>query len=183
MYSCKWSSRKRPQAMTAGLFQFANRKKTLTRFGHFIQRWTIKFSAERLYTEGGAVACRITLTSTKIDNRKLIFSFFQCSELKIHWAVVKTMALIQIRCLRQKRSIKRDTELPVVINDFRYVSVLVAQARAKTNLKGHTYTNLRLHRRKMSDWSTGDHVTLPNSKWRQYLHRLFIPVERRLIAP
>ena len=28
------------------------------------------------------------------------------------------------------------------------------------------------HRRKMSDWSTRDHVTLPNSKWRQYLHRL-----------
>ena len=39
-----------------------------------------------------------------------------------------------------------------------------------------------LHRRKMSDWSTRDHVTLPNSKWRQYLHSLFIPVERRLIA-
>ena len=39
-----------------------------------------------------------------------------------------------------------------------------------------------LHRRKTSDWSTRDHVTLPNSKWRQYLHRLFIPVERRLIA-
>ena len=39
-----------------------------------------------------------------------------------------------------------------------------------------------IHRRKMSDWSTRDHVTLPNSKWRQYLHRLFIPVERRLIA-
>ena len=38
------------------------------------------------------------------------------------------------------------------------------------------------HRRKMSDWSTRDHVTLPNSKWRQYLRRLFIPVERRLIA-
>jgi len=39
-----------------------------------------------------------------------------------------------------------------------------------------------LHRRKMSDWSSRDHVTLPNSKWRQYLHTLFIPVERRLIA-
>ena len=39
-----------------------------------------------------------------------------------------------------------------------------------------------LHRRKMSDWSTRDDVTLPNSKWRQYLHCLFIPVERRLIA-
>ena len=24
----------------------------------------------------------------------------------------------------------------------------------------------------MSDWSTGDHVILPNLKWRQYLHRL-----------
>ena len=36
--------------------------------------------------------------------------------------------------------------------------------------------------RKMSDSSKRDHVTLPNSKWRQYLHRLFIPVERRLIA-
>ena len=41
---------------------------------------------------------------------------------------------------------------------------------------------LSVHRRKTSDWSTRDHVTLPNSKWRQYLHRLFIPVERRLIA-
>ena len=39
---------------------------------------------------------------------------------------------------------------------------------------------LAVHRRKTSDWSTRDHVTLPNSKWRQYLHRLFIPVERRL---
>ena len=38
------------------------------------------------------------------------------------------------------------------------------------------------HRRKMSDWSSRDHVTLPNSKWRQYLQTLFIPVERRLIA-
>ena len=36
-------------------------------------------------------------------------------------------------------------------------------------------------RRKMPDWSTRDHVTLPNSKWRQYPHRLFIPVEVRLI--
>ena len=41
---------------------------------------------------------------------------------------------------------------------------------------------IEFHRRKTSDWSTRDHVTLPNSKWRQYLHRLFIPVERRLIA-
>ena len=39
-----------------------------------------------------------------------------------------------------------------------------------------------VHRRKTSHWSTRDHVTLPNSKWRQYLDRLFIPVERRLIA-
>ena len=39
-----------------------------------------------------------------------------------------------------------------------------------------------LSRRKMSDWSSRDHVTLPNSKWRQYFHTLFIPVERRLIA-
>ena len=40
----------------------------------------------------------------------------------------------------------------------------------------------RFHRRKMSDWSTRDKVTLPNSKWHQYVHGLFIPVERRLIA-
>ena len=39
-----------------------------------------------------------------------------------------------------------------------------------------------LHRRKTSDWSMRDHVTWPNSKWRLYLHRLFIPVERRFIA-
>ena len=36
-------------------------------------------------------------------------------------------------------------------------------------------------RRKMSDWSTRD-VTLPNSKWRQYIYRLLIPVLRRLIV-
>ena len=41
---------------------------------------------------------------------------------------------------------------------------------------------INFHRRKMSDWSTRDHVTLPNSKWRQYIHLLFIPVERREIA-
>ena len=34
----------------------------------------------------------------------------------------------------------------------------------------------------MSDWSSRDHVTLPNSKWRQHLQSLFIPVERRLIG-
>ena len=42
--------------------------------------------------------------------------------------------------------------------------------------------SLAIQRRKMSDWSSRDHVTLPHSKWRQYLHSLFIPVERRLIA-
>ena len=41
---------------------------------------------------------------------------------------------------------------------------------------------VKFHRRKTSDWSTRDHVTLPDLKWRQYLHSLFIPVERRLIA-
>ena len=41
---------------------------------------------------------------------------------------------------------------------------------------------VHFHHRKMSDWSSRDHVTSPNSKWRQYLHTLFIPVERRLIA-
>ena len=40
----------------------------------------------------------------------------------------------------------------------------------------------KLHRRKMSDRSSRDYVTLPNSKWRRYLHSLCIPVERRLIA-
>ena len=39
-----------------------------------------------------------------------------------------------------------------------------------------------VHRQKTSDWSTRDQVTLPNSKWRLYLHRLFIPGERRFIA-
>ena len=43
-------------------------------------------------------------------------------------------------------------------------------------------TVLILHRRKMSDWSTSDHVTLPKSKWRQYPYRLFIPVERLIAA-
>ena len=49
-------------------------------------------------------------------------------------------------------------------------------------LWGREWALFGFHWRKMSDWSTRDHVTLPNSKWRQYLHRLFIPEERRLIA-
>ena len=56
-----------------------------------------------------------------------------------------------------------------------FLSSLSAHAHAKK-------TPVAVHRRKMSEWSTCDHVTLPSSKWRQYLHRLFIPVQRRLTA-
>ena len=50
------------------------------------------------------------------------------------------------------------------------------------NFSCSSISSQKLHRRKISDWSSRDYLTLPNSKWRQYPHRLFIPKERRLIA-
>ena len=61
------------------------------------------------------------------------------------------------------------------------LSIIHASFKTVTPVYGGN-DGLCVHRGKMSDWSTRDHVTLPNSKWRQYLHSLFIPVERRLIA-
>ena len=61
----------------------------------------------------------------KNGNRKLIFSLFQCSDSANTYSGTLNKG-IQIRCVRQKRSIKRDIELPVANHDVRDVSVLVA---------------------------------------------------------
>ena len=62
-------------------------------------------------------------------------------------------------------------------------NIICSQARLDDiALEQNIISCRQFHRRKTSDWSTRDHVTLPNSKWRQYLHRLFIPVDRRLFA-
>ena len=63
-------------------------------------------------------------TNVKNDNRKLILHPFQSTKQK-HW----------ILWVRQKRSIKRDIELPVAIHDVREVSVLVAYVRYHFDLK------------------------------------------------
>ena len=67
---------------------------------------------------------------------------------------------------------------------FSVGQAFVGREELRASLKTHAWEAklYPVHRRKMSDWSSRDHVTLPNSKWRQYLHTLFIPVERRLIA-
>ena len=61
----------------------------------------------------------------KNGNRKLIFSLFQCSDSANAYSGTLNKG-IQIRCVRQKRSIKRDIELPVANHDVRDVSVFVA---------------------------------------------------------
>ena len=61
----------------------------------------------------------------KTGNRKLICSLFHCSDSTNSYSGTLTKS-IQIRCVRQKRSIKRDIELPVANHDVRDVSVLVA---------------------------------------------------------
>ena len=54
----------------------------------------------------------------KNGNRKLIFSLFQCSDSANTYSGTLNKG-IQIRCVRQKRSIKRDIELPVANHDVR----------------------------------------------------------------
>ena len=61
----------------------------------------------------------------KNGNQKLIFSLFQCSDSTNSYSGTLNKG-IQIRCVRQRRSIKRDIELPVANHDVRDVSVLVA---------------------------------------------------------
>ena len=58
-------------------------------------------------------------------NRKLIFSLYQCSDSSNSYSGCENKG-IQVRFVRQKRSIKRNIKLPVVIHDVRDVSVLVA---------------------------------------------------------
>ena len=66
----------------------------------------------------------------KNGNRKLIFSLFHCSDSTNSYSGTLNKG-IQIRCVRQKRSIKRDIELPVANHDVRDVSVLVANTVAE----------------------------------------------------
>ena len=67
-------------------------------------------------------------------------------------------------------------------NDIAFIENSYAWWVSRDRTRMYYWGTATVHRRKMSDWSTRDHVTLPNSKWRQYLHSLFIIVERRLIA-
>jgi len=54
----------------------------------------------------------VDVPDVKNGNRKLIFSFFQCSDSTNSYSGSRNKG-IQIRCVRQKCSIKRDIELPV----------------------------------------------------------------------
>ena len=65
------------------------------------------------------------MTSVKNGQRKLLFSLFQRSDSTNPYNGSYNKGIL-IRCVRQKRSIKRDIELPVAIHDVRDVSILVA---------------------------------------------------------
>ena len=56
----------------------------------------------------------VDVQDVKNGNRKWIFSVFQCSDSSNSTAEGK-----RIRCVRQKRSIKRNIELPVAIHEVR----------------------------------------------------------------
>ena len=58
-------------------------------------------------------------------NRKLIFSLYQCSDSSNSYSGCENKG-IQVRFVRQKRSIKRNIKLPVVVHDLSDVSLLVA---------------------------------------------------------
>ena len=68
---------------------------------------------------------RKTMTSVKNGLRKLTFSLFQCSD-STNPCNGSYNEGILIRCVRQKRSIKRAIELPLAIHDIRDLSILVA---------------------------------------------------------
>ena len=68
---------------------------------------------------------RKTMTSVKNGQRKLTFSLFQCSD-STNPCNGSYNEGILIRCVRQKRSIKRAIELPLAIHDIRDLSILVA---------------------------------------------------------
>ena len=65
------------------------------------------------------------MTSVKNGQRKLVFSFFQCSD-STNPCNGSSNESVLIGCVRQKRSIKRNIELPLAIHDVRDVSILVA---------------------------------------------------------
>ena len=62
----------------------------------------------------------VDIRDVKNGNRQLIFSLW------LDNFVHRELKVIQILCVRQKWSIKRDIELPVAIYDVRDVNVLVA---------------------------------------------------------
>ena len=67
----------------------------------------------------------VDVPDVKNDNRKLIFSLFQCPASTNSYSGSENKG-IQIRCVRRECSIKRDMELPVAIHDVRDFSILIA---------------------------------------------------------
>ena len=65
------------------------------------------------------------MTFVKNGRRKLIFSLFQCYD-STNPCNGSYNESVLLGCVRQKRSIKRDIELPLAIHDVRDVSILVA---------------------------------------------------------
>ena len=76
-------------------------------------------------------------TLSRAGNRKWIFSVFQCSD-----SSNSTVEGKRIRCERQKRSIKRNIELPVGIHEVRdgqrssYISSLLRLTRKRNVSQG-----------------------------------------------
>ena len=79
----------------------------------------------------------IAAQDVKNGNRKWIFSVFQCSD-----SSNSTVEGKRIRCVRQKRSIKRNIELPVAIHEVRdgqhsgHLSLLLCLTRKRNVSSG-----------------------------------------------
>ena len=72
------------------------------------------------YLKGTLSNENVAVSDIKSGNQKLIFSLFQCSDLTNLYNGSWNKGF-QIHCVRQKSSIKQDTELLVAIHDFRGV--------------------------------------------------------------
>ena len=121
---------------------------------------------------------RNTLSCMKaIRCRKILVSVFYHSHCKHGKEFIRCNLAAKLAGVRSEMLVPAERAGPL---STRKHWLNLRQAKCAKRFSGQPFLNL--HRRKMSDWSSRDHVTLPNSKWRQYLHTLFIPVERRLIA-
>ena len=80
------------------------------------------------------------MTFVKNGWRKLTFSLFQCSDSTNPYNGSYNEGIL-IRCVRQKRSIKRDIELPLAIHDVRDVSILVAFLRTLITFRVYRLIN------------------------------------------